>query len=195
MDERVVAFDAMGTLFDASPVERRFGPGSMPRLLHRATALTLAGGFVPFPELVEAVLGAEALATFAELDAYPDATRALDLLDHAGIRASVLTNGSAGNTQTLLERAGLQGRFAEVLTTEEAQAYKPHPALYRLVAERFGLAPEQVVLVAAHDWDVMGAASAGLRGILVERDGGWSLPGDPPETAPNLVAAAEAAIS
>lgn len=193
MDGRVVAFDAMGTLFDTAPVEQRFGPDALPRVLHRAAALTLAGEFASFPELVEAVLGEEALATFAELDAFPDAAGALDVLDRAAVPAVILTNGSAGNTRTLLERAGLQGRFAEVLTTEEVRAYKPHPAPYRLVGERLGLLPEQVVLVAAHDWDVMGAAGAGLRAILVGRGGGWSLPGSPPETAPDLVAAAEAA--
>lgn len=191
----MVAFDALGTLFDTAPVVERFGPDALPRLLHRAAALTLAGGFAPFPELVEAVLGAEAVETFSQLDAFADAAAAVDHLDGAGIRAVILTNGSEQGTKALLARNGLQGRFAGVLTTEQVRAYKPHPAPYRLVGEQLGVLPEQVVLVAAHDWDVAGATRAGLRAILVERDGGWSLPGSPPETAPNLVAAAEAAAS
>jgi len=195
VDDRVVAFDAMGTLFDTAPVERRFGPDALPRLLHRAAALSLADEFAPFPELVETVLGPDALEAFAQLDAFPDAEAAVDFLDGAGLRAVILTNGSKQNTETLLERNGLQGRFAEILTTEEVRAYKPHPAPYRLVGERLGLLPEQVVLVAAHDWDVLGATRAGLRAILVGRGGGWRLPGSAPETAANLVAAAEAAAA
>ena len=195
MDERVVAFDAMGTLFDTAPVERRFGADALPRLLHRAASLTLAGEFAPFPELVERVLGADAVETFAQLDAYPDAAAALDRLERAGVRAAILTNGSQENTETLLERNGLRGRFAAVVSVAETRAYKPAPEPYRLLAERLGVPPEQVVLVAAHDWDVLGALRAGLRAILVERGGGWRLPGSPPETAPSLIAAAEAATA
>jgi 2-haloacid dehalogenase len=193
VDERIVAFDAMGTLFDTAPVAERFGQDALPRVLHRAAALTLAGAFAPFPELVEAVLGPEALETFAQLDAFPDAASALDVLDGAGIRAVVLTNGSHRNTETLLERNGLRGRFAEILTTEEVRAYKPHPAPYGLVAERLGVPPERTVLVASHDWDVLGASRAGRRAIRVRSE--WWLPGEPPATAPSLVAAAEAAAA
>ena len=41
--QQAVAFDAMGTLFDVSPVTERFGSEAMPRLLHAAAVTTLAG--------------------------------------------------------------------------------------------------------------------------------------------------------
>src|SRR3954468_9910814 len=127
--QQAVAFDAMGTLFDVSPVEQRFGADTMPRLVRAAAAVTLAGDFRPFPELVEAILGADALEAFAQLAAFPDAAEALATLREAQIGPIVLTNGSADNTRTLLERNGLEIEI--VVTTEEA-AYKPHPAPYRL---------------------------------------------------------------
>ena len=74
--ERAVAFDVIGALFDVEPVRERFDPDAIPRVLHAAASTTLAGEFVPFPELVRALLGDEALPMFAALDAYPDAAEA-----------------------------------------------------------------------------------------------------------------------
>jgi 2-haloacid dehalogenase len=180
----VVAFDAMGTLFDATPVA-----DAMPRLLHAAAATTLAGTFVPFPELVRRVLGEDALATFAELDAYPDAAEAIELLRGAGIRPTILTNGSADNTRTLLERSGLA--VDVVVTTEEARAYKPDPRPYRLLCERLDLPSEQVTLVAAHAWDCFGAREAGLDTVWIRRGGEpWAFPPPEPRRAGSLADAA-----
>lgn len=184
MDERTVAWDVMGTLFDVSPVSERFGAESLPRLLHLATSLQLAGRFVPFPELVESLLGEEALELFAQLDPYPDAAEALDALEAAGLRSVTLTNGSAENTRALLERAGLLERFAEVRTVAEVGVYKPAPQPYGLVAPG-------AVMLAAHDWDVAGALAAGLPAVYVDReDEGWRLPPPEPERAATLAEAA-----
>jgi 2-haloacid dehalogenase len=164
----------------------------MPRLLHAAAATTLAGIFVPFPELVKVLLGAGALDVFARLDAFPDAREALDVLGERGIRAAVLTNGSEENTRTLLERNGLE--VEQVVAVAEAQAYKPHPAPYRHACARLGLAGERVTLVAAHAWDVLGARQAGLQGVWVNREGGpWPFPASAePVAADGLAGAARA---
>lgn len=190
--EQAVAFDAMGTLFDVSPVAERFGAQAMPRLLHAAAATTLAGIFVPFPELVRALLGRDALEVFAALDAYPDAREALGTLAARGIRAAILTNGSEENTRTLLDRNGLE--VEQAITVEEARAYKPHPAPYRQACARLGLPRERVTLVAAHAWDVLGAREAGLQAILVDREGTpWPFPATAePVTRPSLAEAAKA---
>ena len=56
-----------------------------------------------------------------------------------------------------------------MLGAELAQAYKPKPEVY-LSAPRFlGLQPEQVLMVACHPWDLVGAAKAGLPTAYVHR--------------------------
>lgn len=192
--ERAVAFDAMGTLFDISPIQQRFGADAMPRLVHAAGSVTLAGEFVPFPQLVSSLLGEQAIDLFSKLEAYPDAEDALATLAAADIRAIVLTNGSEDNTRTLLERAGLS--VGQIVTTEEAQAYKPHPAPYRLACERLDLPPEQVTLVAAHSWDCFGARCAGLETVWIPRNGErWPYPPPEPRRASGLADAARAVAS
>ena len=189
MDERIAGWDVMGTVFDIAPVTERFGEAAMPRLLHLALSLQSTGRFVPFPQLVEAVLGEEALEVFASLDPFEDAEPALRALRDGGVRSVTLTNGSAENTRTLLERASLQGYFEDVLTVEQVERYKPAPEPYALVDAG------STVFLAAHDWDIAGARAAGLRAIYVDRSGeGWKLPGAEPEIAADLVAAAELAL-
>lgn len=212
-----VAFDAMGTLFDLSGLEPRLAAAGVPpsaletwfaRLLHAAAALTLIGEFEPFADIAESTLrsvlaqnGADpdgagnVVEGLAELDAYPDAAASLELLAERGVRAIVLTNGSAENTKKLLARSGLERHIEAVVTTEEVSAYKPHPAVYRRALEVLGLPGDEVTLVAAHGWDLAGAEAAGLRAVWVDRgEKVWPLPTPAPRSAPDLVAAGEAVL-
>jgi 2-haloacid dehalogenase len=56
-----------------------------------------------------------------------------------------------------------------VLSAEVFRAYKPDPATYLGVAKVFNLAPEQVMLVAAHHDDLAAARGCGLRSAYIER--------------------------
>lgn len=180
----------MGTVFETAPVRERYGESAMPRLLHLALSLQALGEFVPFPRLVESELGEEALEVFASLEPCPDAEPAMRMLQQVGIRQVALTNGSAENTEKLLERGGLRGFFDEIRSVEEVRAYKPAPKPYGLVDAA------STVLIAVHDWDVAGARSAGLRAIWVDRSGeGWKLPLPEAERVVSLVAAANAAAT
>ena len=172
---RVSAFDALGTLFDLGELRPR-----MAKPLHHAAALTLAGEWRSFDEIVEAV-DPELAEKLQEVDAYPDAREALERCETAW----VLTNGGAKQTRALLERGGLDDLIAEVCSVEEVRKYKPHPDVYALL-------PHGARLVAAHAWDVVGARSAGYDAVWVNRgDEAWPFPGiDTGDAAPNLVVAA-----
>jgi 2-haloacid dehalogenase len=67
----------------------------------------------------------------------------------------------------MAKRAGLP--WDCVLSAEVFRAYKPDPATYLGVAKVFDLAPEQVMLVAAHHEDLAGARACGLRSAYIER--------------------------
>jgi 2-haloacid dehalogenase len=208
----------MGTLFDLGPVRARLdalgAPGAtleawFGRMLHAATSLTLAGEFRPFRELAETTLRSvlaqleldeahvpDVLGALGELDAYPDARVAFDRLERAGVGAATLTNGGAEHTRGLLRRAGLLDRVAEVITVDEVEAYKPAAAPYLYAAQRLGVEPAELTLVAAHGWDVAGARSAGLGAVWVDRlERRWPFPTPEPPTASDLAQAVEIALS
>jgi 2-haloacid dehalogenase len=208
-----VLFDVVGTLFDVAPLQRRLrGSGFdawFERLLHSATSLTLAGRFEPFADIAASTLkttiarnglsadAEEVLTLLQELPADNEAVAAVELLDGSGVLVGALTNSGEKQTHKLLEAAGLGDRIAEVVSVEEVELYKPHPAVYRHAAERLGVEPRAITLIAAHAWDVVGAKEAGLNAIWIDRlEREWPFPkGKPRRVAHGLLEAAELALA
>ena len=60
-----------------------------------------------------------------------------------------------------------------------------------MVAARTGVAPGEVMLVAAHGWDISGALAAGLRAAFVARPGAVL---DPEGAQPEIVGPGLAAV-
>lgn len=207
----VIAFDVMETLFPLEPLGERLRQAGQPpellrlwftRALRDTFALTAAGGYQPFPEVVVHALGAVAgpdlseqaardvVAGLATLDPHPDAAEAIGQARDAGARVIALTNGSAATTAALLRRSGLDSRIERVVTVEEVRRAKPAPEPYRHAAAICGVPPQRVALVAAHGWDTHGARQAGLRAGWVSRlEGRWNELFTPPDvTGPDLPA-------
>jgi 2-haloacid dehalogenase len=179
----VIAFDVIETLFPLEPVRQRLADVGLPghllelwfaRLLRDAFALVASGGYRPFGEIAAAALRSNAgsslsddtvstiLAGFAELDPHPDVQPAVRLARDAGVRMVTLTNGSAKNTATLLQRAGINEDIEQVLSVDDVQRWKPAAEIYRHAATSTQVPPDRVALVAAHAWDTHGAHQAGL---------------------------------
>ncbi len=194
-----VVFDAMGTLFQLSPLRDRLRALGAPdlaleawfgRLLHSTATVTLAGEYRPFAELAEAALtttlvqleldesrAAEVLDGFSGLPPYDDAEEALATAREAGLAVALLTNGGEANTRKLLAAAGLERYVDAAISVDEVRAYKPAPEPYRHAARRLGVEPHDVYLVAAHGWDVVGARNAGLEAVWVDRlERRWPFP-------------------
>jgi 2-haloacid dehalogenase len=111
------------------------------------------------------------LKTLRKLRPYPEVARSLQRLREAGLRLATLTNSTAQTAEAQLAYAGLRDRFEQVISADEIQCFKPAPEVYHLAARRLGVEPEQIRLVAAHDWDVTGALRAGCAAAFVARPG------------------------
>lgn len=205
----VIAFDVVETLFPLRPLGDRLEragvsasllPLWFSRLLRDAFALTACGDYRPFASVAVGALRSvaelsdaaarEVVAGFAELDPHPDVAEAMRVARAAGIRLITLTNGSASTTSGLLERAGLRADVEHVISVDSVQRWKPAPEPYRHAAASCGVEPGRMALVAAHNWDIHGARSAGLSTGWVSRlEGRWNDTFAPPDiTGPDLVA-------
>lgn len=100
------------------------------------------------------------------LDPWPDSVEGLARLKRR-FTICTLSNGNIGLLTRMAKRAGLP--WDCILSAEVFRAYKPSPATYLGVAKVFGLAPEQVMLVAAHHDDLAGARACGLQTAYIER--------------------------
>ena len=100
------------------------------------------------------------------LDPWPDAVEGLRRLRTRFILAT-LSNGNVALLVNMARRAGLP--WDAVLGAEVARAYKPMPEAYRTTVAMLGLAPQQAMMVAAHNDDLGHAAACGMRTAFVRR--------------------------
>jgi 2-haloacid dehalogenase len=194
-----VLFDLNGTLLDLSGTAGPLGGGEQDRALvseafQHALLLTMAdtlsgAPYRPLPEYLRATLeralraegrdlGAldSAMGRAATLDAFPEAGTALARLRNASLRVGVLTNSTTDAAEQALTEAGLRDQLEIVIGSDEAHTFKPDPRVYLHGVQRIGVEPAEIVLVAAHGWDVAGAMRAGLRGAWVARGERWLVP-------------------
>jgi 2-haloacid dehalogenase len=100
------------------------------------------------------------------LDAWPDTALALARL-RTKYWLAPCSNGNISIMVDLARRNGLA--WDAILGAEVAREYKPKPAVYLSAAAAFDCAPEQTMMVAAHSYDLVAAAAAGLRTAFIAR--------------------------
>ena len=124
---------------------------------------------------------ARLLSLYSELSAYEEVPEVLANLKATGHKLAVLSNASPSMLVKALEAAGISDWFDELLSVDVLKCYKPTPAVYQLVTERFECKPSEVTFFSSNNWDVSGASAFGFRTIWVNRAGAaWDkLPGKP----------------
>ena len=113
----------------------------------------------------------EALETINELPAYPDVAKGLKLLKQHGFRLATLTNSPTATLAAQLKYAGITAYFEATLSIDTIQKYKPALQTYQWAIQQLSVSADDVMLVAAHGWDITGALQAGLQAAFVERKG------------------------
>jgi FMN phosphatase YigB (HAD superfamily) len=121
-----------------------------------AVFLEAAGAALDPDEFTPAFLGSLA---FEEV---PGAAAACRALAGRGLRLAVVSNWDVGLHEHL-RALGLSALVDAVVTSADAGAPKPAPAVFELALARLGAAPERTVHVGDADADAEGARAAGLR--------------------------------
>ncbi len=101
-----------------------------------------------------------------KLGPWPDVSMGLQSL-HARFRLAILSNMSVATQSALRTEANLP--FDVLLSGETVKAYKPDPAVYQLAIASLGLDPAEILMVAAHNFDLAGAKGLGFRTAFVAR--------------------------
>lgn len=196
----ILVFDVNETLLDTGPLKQKVGDllqdpsgGTLwfTTMLHYSLVLTVSGQYKPFPEIGAATLQMlarnsdvsvshdDAMALMGEMKSltpHPDVEPALTRLRAAGFQMATLTNSSSAGVAAQIANAGLDRFFQHKLSVEATGKFKPDSTVYEWAARTLGTAPHMCMLVAAHGWDVAGAAWAGMRTAFVARPGQQKLP-------------------
>lgn len=100
------------------------------------------------------------------LQPFPDAVAALTRLKRK-YRLAILSNGDPDMLEAITPHLGID--FNRVISVAEAGSFKPHAATYRKAAEIMAARPGEILFVANHAFDCVGAKAAGLRAAFVDR--------------------------
>lgn len=87
----------------------------------------------------------------------------LSSLHDQNFRMAALTNSPEQIVRDRMERTGLISYFENVFSAEHVRKYKPAIEVYRWAAESVGLAPDEILVVSTHGWDIAGAENAGMQ--------------------------------
>ncbi len=109
------------------------------------------------------------LNAYLELKAWPDALPALTRLKQSGYRLAILSNFTPRMLDACIRSSGLEGLFDPVLSTDQAQTYKPDPAAYQLGVDALKLPKESILFAAFAGWDAAGAKAFGYPTFWVNR--------------------------
>jgi 2-haloacid dehalogenase len=129
---------------------------------HRSVSFVLERAGIPHTmDEVYALVG-----EIEKLRPFPEVPAALARLQ-TRYRLVVLSNGDPDMLEAAKAYHGI--RFDRVISVTEANAFKPHVATYTKAAELLGLRMDEVLFVANHAFDCIGAKSAGMRTAFIDR--------------------------
>ena len=129
---------------------------------HRAVAYTLERAGIAFtPDEVRHLV-----SCIEKLEPFPDVPDALARLK-AKYRIVVLSNGDPD----MLETAKRYHRvpFDAVISVASANSFKPHVDTYTKAAQILGVSMDEVLFVANHAFDCIGAKAAGMHSAFIDR--------------------------
>lgn len=190
----LIVFDVNGTLSDMAPLGQAFAQEGVSEglartwfagILRDGFAITAAGGNAPFAVIAQdslcRLLGEygvsipqesveRIMSTMKGLGVHPDVVPGIEALSQVA-ELITLTNGATQVAEALFEGAGIREHFADLLSVEDAPAWKPALSSYAYAAAKHGTSPECMLLIAVHPWDIHGAHEAGLRTAWINREG------------------------
>lgn len=144
----------------------------------RAVLYVLRDNGVPFEyEEVDRLMKA-----WQSLDPFEDAAEGLNRL-RKRFRLVALSNGELWFLKHLIKER-IRFDFDEVLSVELVGFFKPYPGVYRAAARILKAEPDELMMVSANSFDVMGARACGYRGAWVDR---YKLPYEETPYRPDIV--------
>ena len=124
----------------------------------------------------------EFMKVYKDLQPYGDAIEGLRSL--AGrYKLVALSNGEQWYLEELLGN-NVPVRFDAIISVDQVGAFKPSPGIYRKAVQRLRCEPGEIMMVAAHAFDILGAQACGFMAAYVNR---YKLPTEDSEYQPDII--------
>jgi 2-haloacid dehalogenase len=124
----------------------------------------------------------EFMDVYQDLKPYPDAIQGLTALSN-NFQLVALSNGEEHFLEHLINN-NIKIGFNSIISVEEVGQFKPHPAIYRYACQKLSKKPWQIMMVAAHAFDILGAKACGYYGAYINR---YGLPTEESAYQPDII--------
>ena len=124
----------------------------------------------------------EFMKVYQGLQPYDDAIEGLRSLAER-YKLVALSNGEQWYLEELLAN-NVPITFDAIISVDQVGAFKPSPGIYRKAIQRLGCEPGEIMMVAAHTFDILGAQTCGFKGAYVNR---YKLPTEDSDYQPDII--------
>jgi len=109
---------------------------------------------------------------YADLDVYPDVAETLSELRRKSVKVGIVTNGLKKDFQRILEELKLIDNFDVVVGIDSCNNGKPSKQIFLHALDKLQVNPEEAIFVGNEvKYDYEGAKKAGLKPLLIKREG------------------------
>ena len=194
MKTKVVVFDAYGTLFDVNSAAEKckdkignkwekFANFWRTTQLEYTWLRSLMNRHKDFWEITEDSLEKsmrvfdinknmknELLSLYKILSPFPEVREVLEKLKKKNLKLAILSNGTPGLLNDLVESNNLKNLFDDLFSIEEVKVYKPDPRVYEMPLKKYNVNADEITFLSANTWDVSGGGNYGYNSIWVNRN-------------------------
>jgi putative hydrolase of the HAD superfamily len=152
-----------------SPIDKRSKLGQMNFYMNHAT-IALRGAGVKINKIIawEMVMAFKKYTW--DMKIYPDSADALKAVKQKGLTVGVISNIDK-EMESITRDMGIDTFIDFYVTSVEAGCEKPAPGIFMLALKKAGVSAEEAVYVGdQYELDVLGAANAGIKAILMDRN-------------------------
>jgi HAD superfamily hydrolase (TIGR01549 family) len=113
------------------------------------------------------------------LELYSDVEPTLTRLNKDGYFLGLISNAPP-DTARVVEVLGLRKYLGSVVISGDVGYSKPHPEIFRIALREADMSPAEAIHVGDYyEADIVGARSAGVKGLLIDREGAQTGPDCP----------------
>ena len=124
----------------------------------------------------------EFMGVYRNLKPYDDAIEGLRSLAER-YQLVALSNGEQWYLEELLSN-NVPIAFDAIISVERVGVFKPSPGIYRKAIQHLECEPAEIMMVAAHSFDILGAQTCGFKAAYVDR---YGLPTEVSDYQPEII--------
>jgi len=110
------------------------------------------------------------LGLYRKLPAYSETETILKALKEKDHELIAFSNGKKDDLISLFENANILSYFDQIISVDEVGIFKPAPEVYNLLIQKSSSPIENTWLISSNAFDIIGAASIGLKTIWLKRN-------------------------